>query len=88
MGHAAANTLPVIAANRYGLECGESCDITFYGSSFITDYSGAKIAEASRDKEEIIYGDFDLEKNAQIRDYWALLKDRREEAYGDIVLNL
>ena len=54
MGHAATNTVPVVVANRFGKEEGESCAITFYGSSFITDYTGAKIAEASRDKEEII----------------------------------
>ena len=84
MGHAATNTVPVVVANRIGEEVGESCSITFYGSSFITDYTGAKIAEASRDKEEIVYAAFDLEKNAQLREYWGLLRDRREEAYGTI----
>ena len=51
MGHAAANTTPVIVANRIGIEEGGSCSLTFYGSSFMTDYTGAKIAEASRDAE-------------------------------------
>jgi len=82
MGHAATNTVPVVVANRFGKEEGESCAITFYGSSFITDYTGAKIAEASRDKEEIIYATFDLEENAKQREYWGLIRDRREEAYG------
>ena len=82
MGHAATNTVPVVVANRFGKEVGESCEITFYGSSFITDYTGAKIAEASRDKEEIIYAAFDLEENARRREYWGLLKDRREECYS------
>jgi len=81
MGHAATNTVPVVVANRTGEEVGESCSLTFYGSSFITDYTGAKIAEASRDKEEIIYADFDLEENAVQREYWGLLRDRRSEAY-------
>ena len=84
MGHAATNTVPVVVANRYGEEVGESCSLNFYGSSFITDYSGAKIAEASRDKEELIYAEFDLEENAKQREYWGLLRDRREEAYGTI----
>ncbi len=75
MGHAATNTVPVIAANRVGLEVGESCEITFYGSSFITDYTGAKIVEASRDKEEIIYAIFNLEDNAKKREYWGLIPD-------------
>ena len=81
MGHAATNTVPVVVANRYGREVGESCELTFYGSSFITDYTGAKIAEASRDKEEILYGEFDLEENAKQREYWGLLRDRRPQTY-------
>lgn len=85
MGHAATNTVPVVAANRIGVEKGESCLLTFYGSSFITDYTGAKIAEASRDKEEIIYADFDLEENAKQREYWGLLRDRREETYKELI---
>jgi len=84
MGHAATNTVPVVVANRIGLEEGESCSLTFYGSSFITDYTGAKIAEASRDKEEIIYATFDLEENKKQREYWGLLRDRRPECYDDL----
>ena len=84
MGHAATNTVPVVVANRYGREVGESCELTFYGSSFITDYTGAKIAEASRNKEEILYAEFDLEENAKQREYWGLLRDRRPECYGEL----
>lgn len=82
MGHAATNTVPVVVANRIGEEVGESCSLTFYGSSFITDYTGAKIAEASRDKEEIIYSEFDLEDIAKRREYWGLLRDREPSKYG------
>ena len=85
MGHAATNTVPVVVANRTGHEVGKSCELTFYGSSFITDYTGKKIAEATRDKEEIIYGDFDLEENAKQREYWGLLKDRRPSCYSDLI---
>lgn len=84
MGHSATNTVPVVVANRFGEEVGESCTLNFYGSSFITDYTGAKIAEASRDKEEILYGEFDLVENAKQREYWGLLRDRRAEAYSNI----
>ena len=84
MGHSATNTVPVVVANRFGEEVGESCTLNFYGSSFITDYTGAKIAEASRDKEEILYAEFDLEENAKQREYWGLLRDRRAEAYEAI----
>ncbi len=82
MGHAATNTVPVVAANRIGVEEGESCALTFYGSSFMTDYTGAKIAQASRDKEEIIYAEYDFEENARQREYWGLLRDRRPGMYG------
>ncbi|HEX5670550.1 MAG TPA: N-carbamoylputrescine amidase [Sulfuricurvum sp.] len=85
MGHSAANIIPVIAANRIGEEVGESCTLTFYGSSFITDHTGAKVAEASRDKEEILYSEFDIEANREHRHYWGLIRDRRPECYGIIV---
>jgi N-carbamoylputrescine amidase len=83
-GHAAANTVPVIAANRIAMEEGESCTLTFYGSSFMTDCTGEKVAEASRDKEEIIYSDYDLEANKKQREYWGLFKDRRPDMYDEV----
>lgn len=85
MGHASTNLVPVIAANRYGEEKGESCTLNFFGSSFITDSTGAKIAEASRDKEEILYAEFDFEKNREFQNYWGLIRDRRPECYGELV---
>ncbi|MFA6188484.1 MAG: N-carbamoylputrescine amidase [Sulfuricurvum sp.] len=85
MGHSAANIIPVIVANRIGEEAGESCTLTFYGSSFITDHTGEKMAEASRDKEEIIYSEFDVQANRTHRHYWGLIRDRRPECYGVIV---
>lgn len=87
MGHSAANIIPVIAANRIGEEVGESCTLTFYGSSFITDHTGAKVAEASRDKEEILYSEFDPLSIREHRHYWGLIRDRRPECYGEIVKN-
>jgi N-carbamoylputrescine amidase len=81
MGHAATNTVPVVVANRYGKEVGDSCSLTFYGSSFITDYTGAKITEASRDKEEILYAEFDLDENKKQREYWGLLRDIEPSKY-------
>lgn len=84
MGHAATNTVPVVVANRIGEEIGETCSLNFYGSSFITDYAGAKIAEASRDKEEILYAEFDIEENQKLRHYWGLIRDRRPQMYKNI----
>ena len=86
-GHAAANTVPVIAANRIGVEVGESCSLTFYGSSFMSDYTGEKIAEASHDKEEIIYGVYDLQRDALAREYWGLLRDRQPHMYTKVCQN-
>lgn len=86
MGHAAANMVPVIAANRFGEEQGVSCALTFYGSSFMTDHTGAKIAEASRDEESIISASYDLEAIEKERYYWALFQDRKPEQYEQLVL--
>ncbi|WP_345969889.1 N-carbamoylputrescine amidase [Sulfurimonas sp. HSL1-6] len=83
-GHSAANTVPVIAANRIGEEAGESCTLTFYGSSFATDYTGRKIAEGDRESEGVIYAEYDLDEIARQRDYWALFADRRPAMYGEI----
>ena len=85
MGHAAANMIPVVAANRFGHEVGQSCSITFYGSSFITDETGAKVAEAPRQGEAIIAASFNLERMAQERDYWGLMRYRRPECYSEII---
>ena len=84
MGHAATNTVPVVVANRIGEEKGATCTLNFYGSSFITDYTGAKIAEASRDKEEIIYAEFNIQNNQKQREYWGLIRDRVPSAYKNI----
>ncbi len=81
MGHASTNLVPIITSNRFGKEVGESCLINFYGSSFITDNIGKKIVEASRNKEEIIYAKFDLQKNKEFQQYWGLLQDRRVSCY-------
>jgi N-carbamoylputrescine amidase len=85
MGHASTNIVPVIAANRVGVEDGESCSLNFFGSSFMTDASGEMIAEASRDKEEILYSEYDFEKNKEFQHYWGLIRDRRPECYGELV---
>jgi N-carbamoylputrescine amidase len=81
-GHAAANGIPVIAANRVGVEKGEASELTFYGSSFITDASGALEAEMDRTAEGIITASFDLDELATARAAWGLFRDRRPEMYG------
>lgn len=84
-GHAGANLVPVMAANRIGREVGVANEITFYGSSFIADNTGALVAEATRDAEEVLVTEFDREKLAQLRSSWGLFRDRRPELYGSLL---
>ncbi len=80
-GHAAANMVPVVAANRIGCEQGESCTVTFYGSSFAADETGAIVAEGPRDEEAIITASFDLDAIRTRRAGWGLFRDRRPNLY-------
>ncbi|MBR9875913.1 N-carbamoylputrescine amidase [Vibrio sp. J1-1] len=83
-GHSAANLVPVIASNRVGTEVDDGIETTFYGSSFITDHTGAKIAEAPREGETIIYAEIDLAATAKARHAWGLFRDRRPELYTSV----
>lgn len=83
-GHAAANIAPVMAANRIGSETDETTTIDFYGSSFMTDAYGSIVAEASRENEEIIYWEYDLEQIELERADWGVFRDRRPELYGPL----
>ncbi len=85
--HAIANGVYVAAVNRIGLEkeTKDSAGIEFWGRSFICDPQGIIIAEASHDKEEIIIGEVDLNRIEYIRRNWPFLRDRRIEAYGNII---
>ncbi len=84
-GHAGANLMPLVAANRFGHEVGATCEITFYGSSFIADATGEKVTEAGRDGEAVLVATFDREQLASQRASWGLFRDRRPELYGPIV---
>ncbi|TGD72775.1 N-carbamoylputrescine amidase [Mangrovimicrobium sediminis] len=86
-GHAAANLLPVIASNRTGVETDDGISTTFYGSSFITDHTGAKITEAGRDEETVLLAEIDLDACATYRRAWGLFRDRRPELYEPILHN-
>jgi len=88
-GHAAANLMPLIASNRYGLEKSlqdpEGLYIRFYGSSFIADSMGAKVAEAGEEGDAVLTATFDLEALAQMRNNWFVFRDRRPDLYGNLV---
>ena len=91
-GHAAANVIPVIAANRIGTEQvfpspdnnNQSSSLSFYGSSFITDPTGEIIAEADRTSQCVICAELDLDAAYELRMSWGLFRDRRPEMYSPI----
>lgn len=88
-GHSAANILPVIAANRIGLEevlpckenANQSSSLLFYGSSFITDETGDVVEQATRDTEMILLHTFDLDEIRDMRMSWGVFRDRRPDCY-------
>ncbi len=88
-GHAVANGLPVMVANRTGFESAtpnSKQGIQFWGTSFITGPQGEILAEASLDKPQVMLADLNLKRNEQVRRGWPFLRDRRIDAYQDILL--
>jgi N-carbamoylputrescine amidase len=81
-GHAGANIMPVLAANRVGMERFGERELTFYGSSFIAGPHGELIAEAGREGEAVLTASFDLEAIRTERAAWGLFRDRRPDLYG------
>lgn len=91
-GHAAANVIPVIAANRIGEEKvmpakdnnQQSSALVFYGSSFIADETGELLEDGGRTEEKILLHTFDLDAIEELRFSWGLFRDRRPEMYLQI----
>ena len=91
-GHSASNIVPVAAANRIGEEAvipstengSQSSSLKFYGSSFITDSTGAIVRSMGREEEGVILASFDLDEILTERRNWGLFRDRRPEMYGEI----
>ena len=91
-GHSAANLIPVVAANRIGLEKVTPCkendnqesELLFYGSSFITDNTGEIIEKLGREEEDVICASIDLDSNYEDRLSWGIFRDRRPDKYTDI----
>ena len=84
-GHAAANVMPLVASNRIGVERGQKYEMTFYGSSFIADPTGAKLIEADRSSEAVLVATVDLDAAREQRHAWGVFRDRRPELYGPIM---
>ena len=84
-GHAAANIMPVMAANRVGVESMGKSSMKFYGSSFIADQHGDFVEEMNREEEGIRYAEFDLAEIAKERFGWGVYRDRRTDLYEDLL---
>ncbi|MDH3609638.1 MAG: carbon-nitrogen hydrolase [Gammaproteobacteria bacterium] len=85
--HAIANNLPLISANRVGLEkdtSNKTAGIDFWGQSFVADTMGKIIAQASSKNAETIQTQIDLTETEKTRQLWPYLRDRRIEAYNDL----
>src|SRR5690348_13306867 len=85
IGHAVANAVGVVAANRIGTEGDGPGAITFYGSSFIADARGDKLAELARGEPGIALARPDLERIRRIRASMGFFRDRRPALYRPLV---
>jgi len=84
-GHSAANIVPVIASNRIGTEESRGVEMTFYGSSFITDHLGAMVETADKTTETVLTASFDLDEQRKYRRAWGVFRDRRPDLYGPLL---
>ncbi len=85
IGHSACNLVPVVASNRVGIETIEDSTIHFYGSSFITNGTGEKIAETNRTEETVLVAELDLDTMEDQRIEWGIFRDRRPDLYKVIL---
>ncbi|MCS7069264.1 MAG: N-carbamoylputrescine amidase [Meiothermus sp.] len=85
IGHAVSNICYLGAANRVGTEQVEGLEQTFYGSSFIADYMGNKLAEAGRSEETVLIADLNLDEARTFRASFGFFRDRRPDLYGPLL---
>ncbi|MBI1383470.1 MAG: N-carbamoylputrescine amidase [Rhizobiales bacterium] len=83
-GHAGANIMPLVASNRVGTEREGRTEVTFYGTSFIADHTGAVVADLDRAEEGVALATFDLEDIARYRVEWGVFRDRRPDLYAPL----
>ncbi|TDR37370.1 N-carbamoylputrescine amidase [Tahibacter aquaticus] len=86
-GHAVANGLPLLACNRTGFEAAPDAGrgIQFWGNSFVAGPQGEFLAQANTDRRELLVVDIDLQRSEHVRRIWPFLRDRRIDAYGDLL---
>ena len=85
-GHAVANAVPIVAANRIGLEENDGASQTFYGHSFIADHTGELVAKLGEAEEGVLVHSFDLDAIARYRADWGFFRDRRPDLYAKSLL--
>jgi N-carbamoylputrescine amidase len=81
-GHAVSNAVPVVAANRIGVEENDGASQRFYGHSFIADHRGEIVAELGEEEEGVVAHSFDLDEIASYRADWGFFRDRRPDLYA------
>ncbi|KZC20421.1 MULTISPECIES: carbon-nitrogen hydrolase [Rhodanobacter] len=87
-GHAVANGLPLLSCNRTGFEAdpsGTGAGIQFWGSSFVAGPQGELLAQAGTGARELLLAEVDLARSEQVRRIWPFLRDRRIDAYADLL---
>lgn len=86
-GHAVANGLPVLSCNRVGHEQSplDTTGIDFWGSSHVLGPQGEFLAEASTNAPQLLMAEVDLARSEHVRRIWPFLRDRRIDAYGDLL---
>ena len=85
-GHAVANAVPIVAANRIGLENNDGAEQRFYGHSFIANHRGDLVEELGSDDEGVLVHTFDLTEIESYRADWGFFRDRRADLYAKSIL--
>jgi N-carbamoylputrescine amidase len=85
-GHAVANAVPVIAANRIGTEQNDGATQSYYGHSFIADHTGELVASFGAEEEGVLTHRFDLAAIERYRAEWGFFRDRRPDLYAKSII--
>jgi N-carbamoylputrescine amidase len=85
-GHAVSNAVPIVAANRIGIEDNEGTTQTFYGHSFITDHRGELVERFGEKDDGVLVHSFDLSEIENYRADWGFFRDRRPDLYAKSIL--
>ena len=85
-GHAVANAVPLVAANRIGVEDNDGVTQSYYGHSFIADHLGDLVTSFGETEEGVLVHRFDLDEIAKYRAEWGFFRDRRTDLYAKSIV--